>query len=42
MSIEEGMTFFAGEPAIGKKIEVLNEHDTIAPLAMRKSRLYPI
>src|SRR5215467_10616461 len=25
MSVEEGVTFFAGEPAIGKKIEVLNE-----------------
>ena len=25
MSVEEGMTFFAGEPAIGKKIEVLND-----------------
>jgi excinuclease ABC subunit A len=25
MSVEEGMTFFAGEPAVGKKIEVLND-----------------
>jgi excinuclease ABC subunit A len=25
MSVEEGMTFFAAEPAIGKKIEVLND-----------------
>jgi ABC-type multidrug transport system ATPase subunit len=25
MSVEEGMTFFASEPAIGKKIEVLND-----------------
>jgi excinuclease ABC subunit A len=25
MSVEEGVTFFAGEAAIGKKIEVLNE-----------------
>jgi excinuclease ABC subunit A len=25
MSIEEGMTFFAADPAIGKKIEVLND-----------------
>jgi excinuclease ABC subunit A len=25
MSVEEGMTFFAKEPAIGKKIEVLND-----------------
>ena len=25
MSIEEGLTFFASEPAIGKKIEVLND-----------------
>ena len=25
MSIEEGVTFFAGEPAVGKKIEVLND-----------------
>jgi len=25
MSVEEGVTFFAGEPAIGKKIEVLND-----------------
>ncbi len=25
MSVEEGMTFFAGEPAIGRKIEVLND-----------------
>jgi excinuclease ABC subunit A len=25
MSVEEGVTFFAGEPAIGKKIEVLSE-----------------
>jgi excinuclease ABC subunit A len=25
MPVEEGMTFFAGEPAIGKKIEVLND-----------------
>ena len=25
MSVEEGVTFFAGEPAVGKKIEVLNE-----------------
>jgi excinuclease ABC subunit A len=25
MSVEEGATFFAGEPAVGKKIEVLNE-----------------
>src|SRR3954453_20448094 len=24
MSVEEGVTFFAGEPAVGKKIEVLN------------------
>jgi len=24
-SVEEGMTFFAAEPAIGKKIEVLND-----------------
>ena len=25
MSVEESMTFFAGEPAVGKKIEVLND-----------------
>src|SRR5437867_2593219 len=25
MSVEEGVTFFAGEPAVGKKIEVLND-----------------
>src|SRR5437879_11497437 len=25
MPVEEGVTFFAGEPAVGKKIEVLNE-----------------
>jgi excinuclease ABC subunit A len=25
MSVEEGMAFFAGEPAVGKKIEVLND-----------------
>ncbi|MEP6491916.1 MAG: excinuclease ABC subunit UvrA [bacterium] len=25
MSVEEGVTFFAGEPTVGKKIEVLNE-----------------
>jgi len=25
MSIEEGVAFFAGEPAIGKKVEVLNQ-----------------
>jgi excinuclease ABC subunit A len=25
MSVEEGMRFFAGEPALGKKIEVLND-----------------
>jgi excinuclease ABC subunit A len=25
MSIEEGVTFFAGEPAVGRKIEVLND-----------------
>jgi excinuclease ABC subunit A len=25
MSVEEGMSFFAGEPAVGKKIAVLNE-----------------
>jgi excinuclease ABC subunit A len=25
MSVEEGMTFFAGEPAVGRKIEVLND-----------------
>jgi excinuclease ABC subunit A len=25
MSVEEGMRFFAGEPAVGKKIEVLND-----------------
>src|SRR5262249_20962058 len=25
MSVEEGVTFFASEPAVGKKIEVLNE-----------------
>jgi excinuclease ABC subunit A len=25
MSVEEGVAFFAGEPAVGKKIEVLNE-----------------
>ena len=25
MSVEEGVTFFASEPAIGKKIEVLND-----------------
>jgi excinuclease ABC subunit A len=25
MSIEEGVTFFAGEPSVGKKIEVLND-----------------
>jgi excinuclease ABC subunit A len=25
MSIEEGVTFFAGEPAVGKRIEVLND-----------------
>ncbi len=25
MSVEEGMLFFAGEPALGKKIEVLND-----------------
>ena len=25
MSVEEGVTFFAGEPAIGKRIEVLND-----------------
>jgi excinuclease ABC subunit A len=25
MSIEEGVTFFTGEPAVGKKIEVLND-----------------
>jgi excinuclease ABC subunit A len=25
MSVEEGMTFFAGEPAVGKKIQVLND-----------------
>jgi excinuclease ABC subunit A len=25
MSIEEGVSFFAGEPAVGKKIEVLND-----------------
>jgi excinuclease ABC subunit A len=25
MSVEEGMTFFKGEPSIGKKIEVLND-----------------
>jgi excinuclease ABC subunit A len=25
LSVEEGVTFFAGEPAVGKKIEVLND-----------------
>jgi len=25
MSVEEGMTFFAGEPTVGKKVEVLND-----------------
>jgi excinuclease ABC subunit A len=25
MSVEEGVTFFAGEPAVGKKVEVLND-----------------
>ena len=25
MSVEEGVTFFAGEPAVGRKIEVLND-----------------
>lgn len=25
MSVEEGVTFFAGDPAVGKKIEVLND-----------------
>src|SRR5207237_5114720 len=25
MSVEEGVAFFAGEPAVGKKIEVLND-----------------